>query len=363
MSSLQRVTIRDIAERAQVHFTTVSLALRNSPRLKAETRETIQRIAEEMGYRPDPMLAALNAYRLTRQPVHYQGGLAWIHNWPSRETLYSNEIFNQYYLGAKERAQARGYQLEEFWLGEPGMTIERMHRILRARNIQGALLAPLPVAGQFLPLRYDELSAVAFGYSMRPSVLHLVTNHHVHTMQAILDKAIAFGYLRIGLSIRAGWNAKIDHGWQAAMLVFQANHPALPKIPIFWDTDKDPLLARWIERHSPELVISSDDVATRLDRLGYRVPKDIAFASPFLRKDEKHLSGVHENDFLIGQIAVDEVIGMLHRGETGIPETPIRTLVEGVWIPGSTLPPKHKLKAVAKPASPRKKGRGQVARS
>ena len=46
-----------------MHVTTVSLALRNHPRLPQDTRERIQKMAERLGYRPDPFLQALVAYR------------------------------------------------------------------------------------------------------------------------------------------------------------------------------------------------------------------------------------------------------------------------------------------------------------
>jgi len=53
----RRVTMSDVALAAHVHKSTVSLALRNQPKLNAATRERIRKIAEELGYRPDPMLA------------------------------------------------------------------------------------------------------------------------------------------------------------------------------------------------------------------------------------------------------------------------------------------------------------------
>ena len=55
----RRVTLADIARVCSVHVTTVSLALRNSPRLPAETRERIQSTARRLGYTPDPWLRAL----------------------------------------------------------------------------------------------------------------------------------------------------------------------------------------------------------------------------------------------------------------------------------------------------------------
>ena len=59
----RRVTQREIAHAAGLHFSTVSLALRNSPLLPLATRKKVKQIAQSLQYQPDPMLAALNAYR------------------------------------------------------------------------------------------------------------------------------------------------------------------------------------------------------------------------------------------------------------------------------------------------------------
>lgn len=45
-----KVTLKDIAQQAGVSVNTVSLALRNMPSVKPETRENILRIADELGY-------------------------------------------------------------------------------------------------------------------------------------------------------------------------------------------------------------------------------------------------------------------------------------------------------------------------
>lgn len=47
------VTIKDIAERAGVSFSTVSKALRNSPLVRSDTKQHILAIASEMGYQPN----------------------------------------------------------------------------------------------------------------------------------------------------------------------------------------------------------------------------------------------------------------------------------------------------------------------
>lgn len=335
-----RVTIREIAERAGIHFTTVSLALRNSPRIKESTRLRVQAIAKEMGYVPDPMLSALNAYRQTKKPVQYQATLAWIHNWSSPDLLYGSQEFREYYLGAKERAQERGYVLEEFWIREPEMPIRQLHRILRARNIQGALIAPQQRHGGYLDLDYRELSCVTFGYSMQPAVLDVITNHHAHSIAMMLREILALGYKRIGLNIPEDWNAKVENAWHNAMLILHAERPDLARIPTHWEPweSKDESgLKQWIEMHRPDVVISHNLMAERLKQIGFQLPDDIGFASPFLGKDEQVLSGVYQNDFLIGQKAADMVIDMLRRHDTGLPDSPVRMLVEGKWYPGKTL--------------------------
>ena len=46
------VTLKDVARRAGVHFTTVSLALRRHPGIPAQTRLRLMAIAKELGYSP-----------------------------------------------------------------------------------------------------------------------------------------------------------------------------------------------------------------------------------------------------------------------------------------------------------------------
>ncbi len=56
---MSKVSIKDIARAAGVSHSTVSRALRNSPLLRRETRERIQRLAREMGYSPDTIARSL----------------------------------------------------------------------------------------------------------------------------------------------------------------------------------------------------------------------------------------------------------------------------------------------------------------
>ncbi len=50
---MKRITIKDIARELNLHFTTVSKALRNHPDISPETKELVLALAEELDYHPD----------------------------------------------------------------------------------------------------------------------------------------------------------------------------------------------------------------------------------------------------------------------------------------------------------------------
>lgn len=334
----RRVTIRDIAKEAGVHFTTVGLALRGSSQLPESTRERIKAIAESMGYRPDPMLSALNVYRRSKRPPRYQATLAWINNWPRPEALHANTGFREYFTGAKQRAEQMGYVLEEFWACAPGMTPGRLAGILRARNIEGVLLAPQPHPLSQPPLDCANFAVVSFGYSLKPAIFNVVTNHHFHSMNLVLKKLMDLGYRRIGFFGEEDWDEKVENSWLGGLALARWRNPRLEDVPPLLERETmERDLAHWLKEYRPDVVISYSAAVNWLRKLGKRVPEDMGFASLSLGSQEKDLSGLNQNDSRIGQVAVDSVISMLHSGERGIPAVATRILVESDWVEGTTL--------------------------
>ena len=85
--SSKRVTVYDIAEKLGVSHAKVSLALRNHPSISEKRREQVKKKAAEMGYVPDPHLAALAAHRRTISPSQIRSAIAWINHWEQPEQL------------------------------------------------------------------------------------------------------------------------------------------------------------------------------------------------------------------------------------------------------------------------------------
>lgn len=334
-----RTTQDDVARRAGVHRTTVSLALKDHPRIPVSTRKRIRRIADQLGYAPDPMLSSLVAYRSQKRPAAFHGTLAWIVSSARGFDWRKVPHFRDSYEGALARAGRCGFKFELFDLNAAGVSPARLAGILRARNINGLLLCPQRIPKLALEFPWEHFSAVTFGYGIASPKLHTVSPAHYLAVRCIMDELRRRGYRRIGLALDAAQNAATDYNNLAAYLVGEemAGHP--PAVPPFYEpyTAVD-ALGGWIRRHRPDAIVSGAYyVLEMLDKLKIRVPEELGVACPCIPFPDTQLAGIFEDWKRIGEIAVDVLVAMLHRGERGVPERPQRLHVEGPWVAGGTL--------------------------
>jgi DNA-binding LacI/PurR family transcriptional regulator len=335
-----RPTIRDIARKAGCHYSTVSLALRNHPRIPPRTKEKIKTIADQLGYRTDAMLAALCAYREMKRPLAEKGVIAWLTNHRAEKGWTVSACNRDYFQGASARAAERGYRLEQFWLAAPGMNAFRMSKIFWTRGIQGVLLPPQERLCA-VDLDWKNLSAVTFGYTLTNPRLHLVSNHEYRTMGTLFSELDRRGYRRVGLVNLRNHDERVDHNWLAAYLVEQnrlCTEQAIP--PLILESWSDQDFLSWVERFRPDAIVTKlVEVLTSLKRAGYRVPEDIGVAYHSLDEGRLGLSGMKKNSFQIGVMAVDLLVDMLHRNERGVPLRAYLLMVEGTWFEGQTVRP------------------------
>ncbi len=338
----KRVTMREVALRAGVHCTTVSRALLRDPSIPVDTSDRIRRLADEMGYAPDPMVSALNAYRSRISEPCYQGNIAWVTNGFTREGWNTCKTFALHREGARKRAAELGYKLEDFWLREPGMTGRRASDILCARNIRGLLLPPQPRYQTRVDLQWARFAAVTFGYTLAAPRLHLVSNNTFLSMQTAVARARELGYRRLGLIISPAANHRVQRMWRAGFVEQQQDWPARERLPVCLYENVDSSILRWMDRHRPDAVVCHEPgVLALLKKNGYRIPRDVGYLTQSIGDYPAEVSGVDENALEVGVAAVDLVVSMIHRSEWGIPAIPRRILSEGTWHAGRTLPRKR----------------------
>lgn len=334
-----RVTQVDIAVRAGVHRTTVSLALQNHPKIPLKTRELIHRIAEELGYTPDPMLSALVAYRNQTQPRAFQGTLAWLGNSIPPYDWKEIPIFYNYYLGAVACAKSYGYGIEVFDMQVQNLTAKRLAGIMLSRNISGVLVAPQPHPDMDLQFEWEHFSAITFGYSLRNPQLHCITSTQYRATLKTIEQLRAYGYSRIGFATTRVQDSRINHNSLAAYLVdMRLNGEAERIFPMQDGVRTAAVMRRWIAKEAPDCLIVSEDIYDMMLRWGIRVPEEIPVACPMLSRSNRSLSGVYENSMQVGEMAVDFLIAMVRRGEKGVPEVSQRVMVDGKWMDGESLP-------------------------
>jgi LacI family transcriptional regulator len=334
------LSMEKVARLAGVSRSTVSRALRNDPRITAETRERVNKVAQESGYRPNPFVSTLMADLKRRRQPRSTSTLAFVTGHPSREGWRRlNPSFVDYFEGARERAASQGFILEPFWLREPGMTADRFTRMLYTRNILGLVIPPLPRPLGHLSLDWTRFAAIAIGYTLqRPDLSRSVTNFY-QSMRLALRRVARAGYRRIGFVTDASTDLRVQHAWLAAYLVFQSTLTRPYRLtPLVCEQAKGPALAEWMRTQRPHAIIGAHNgIFTWLKQSSFSVPEDVAFASLNTGRDETDPAGIVQQARLVGANAIDQLLGQLHRNERGIPACPTITMVPGYWTEGPTL--------------------------
>lgn len=339
MSLPKEPTMQQIADAAGVSRMAVSLALRNSPKISDATRERIRRLAEELGYRPNPMVSALMTQLRHARDVRKPSVLAYVTAYPTEDGWRRPGPFVAFYEGAKRRAETLGYDLETWWLRRPGLTEPRFSEILFTRGIHGMVFAPLPGGGSPLDLDWSHFAISGIAYSVTSPAINRASNDQFGTITLALQELTRLGYRRIGLALRRESDERVRRQWSAGMLVYQQALAPEERVPLLLGTTPFRLAFKtWFAQHRPDVVLSLAGQCVReLEEMGVRVPGDVGFANLALSAEDRDMAGVDQNSELVGAAAVDLVDSQLRRNECGIPTEPKTVLIQGRWVPGPTL--------------------------
>lgn len=345
-----RVTSRDIAERLGLHFTTVAEALRGSPRIKASTRERVEKTARQMGYFPDPVLNALNAYRHQKNSAIYQGTITWLNHYTQKAYFEQSEHGYHYdcYIGACQRAKKIGYKIESLWLGEPGMSMGRVADILLSRNPAGIIIPPQPEKADTLKLPWNRFSAVKIGYSAQDTQLPSVGPNQFNNTQRAYEYALNAGFKRIGLAGLKWIDDRVARAYSGGFFCARhrfGNH--LTSIPLFLDESDNgepPAFFNWLNYHQPDIILTFPGCFyfNQLKKANFSVPDMLSVISLSRPSASSKLTGINENGHTIGRTTVDILVGMICQFARGHINHERDTLISGRWINGTSVKPLNK---------------------
>ncbi len=335
-------TIRTLALAAGVSKTTVSLALRDHPRIRPEVRQRIQRLAEELGYRPNALMANLLTQLRASKTTGYQSTLGLLCIARDQSMLQTVPTFRSWIAGCRARATEQGYGFDHLWAHEPGISPARLVQILDARNIRGLAVIGFyegeAVVRAFDPI-WQRSASVALGTRPTWPPLHFVSNDQYVTVAQAVRELARLGYQRPGLCVGRHVDDIIENKFSASFWATQQRLGIEPCVPVFdVQPGAEAGFSRWLKTYRPDVILTIHaEIKGWLHSLGLDAPTDIGLITLDKSSEFDGWAGMQQNNDFIGRSVIDMVIGQLHRNESGVPLFQKCMLINSTWVPGATV--------------------------
>lgn len=345
----RRVSMRELARRLGISHAAVSMALQDSPRISEATKASVRQMAEAVGYRPDPMMVALNRYRTEKKHAPVTTGIAWINAWHDPARLRSFREFDCYWKGACASADKLGYRIEEFRI-DVNCSTRSLHQILRARGIHAILLPPQDPHPDWGDFPWHEYSVVRFGRSLQAPACHVVASDHVANTWRAFTVMRERGYERIGFATDERRVFQRGHLFEAGFLVAQRTVEESLRLPVFALSENATrkgvadrkrwanALKRWVRDCRPDAILTDvEAVSDLMGDIGLPVPGPVGLAVTSVL-DTKADAGIDQHPEEIGRVGMLMLHSLVTDGARGIPAIFRQLLVEGSWVDGESLP-------------------------
>ncbi len=339
----KRVTIKDVALAAGVSTQTVSRVINKVSYVSERTRNRVQTVVEEMGYRPSTLARSLIQQRsYTLGIVTY--GLKYIG--PSR-TLN----------GIADRADQLGYMLlmKEIDNFESERIDEVLDSLL-ARQVDGILWA-VPEIGNNRDWLSDRLASIPvpvlfLTMEPRPGVSSVSTDNYQGAVMAT-EYLLTCGRRRIGhiTGPLDWWEAKErKRGWEETLQKAGMDMSMARYAEGNWSSASGEQAFLQLLQTFPDLdavFVANDQMALSLlresQRRGIKVPEHLAIVgfdgiaeSAFFYPS---LTTVSQNPHLLGEQAIQAIVEMLQAQQENIPIEVQSRLIQPALIVRESTPP------------------------
>ena len=334
--------MKDIAQKAGVHQTTVSLALRNHPSIPEKTRNRIKKVAEEMGYRPDPMLSSLIAYRKSRSERVQTPTIGYIMNVDGEEGLKASSARVLFLEGARKRANELGYNLEVFYYGGRHYHSKYLDKVLITRNITGIILAAFYTHFTDIELSWDFFSIVKIEMLPTHVRTHTIENNQYQVVRRAFQELRKLGFKRIGLCLANHDEKHTRNLFSAGYFVEQNMIPEEDRVPLLVFegnelreeiSDSPSKIQNWVIQNNLDVCISNwrildpvvADASKKLGKHVYSVSLDLENG---FDNEGWGIVQDHEN---VGASSVEVLSGLMQHHQKGQVESPRISLINAKW--------------------------------
>jgi LacI family transcriptional regulator len=335
---IKAVTMREVGQAAGgYHHSTVSLALRNDPAIRANVRKRIHRAAREVGYRRDPLLDAFNRRRHAVERRESLHSIAVIGGAASVRELERSVRSRALWSGAAAEAQRLGCQIEYLAFGPEGLTSQRLDAVLHARGIRGVIF--LPFGPKVLPpeLTWSRYSAVKIECGHFPRPEFTIAPALLQGMSEAFEALRRRGFRRIGLATTMDAGLLRADLVTAGFLLKQQGMPASEEVPpgVFGGRGVTLQIRNWLKRHRPDAVLAEPEVGSVVAE----VARGIGLSCAGVQIDPVNPSssgmGIVVDHGRLGAAAVAQVAALMRTRERPTTRGTFTTCVTTTWQDGS----------------------------
>lgn len=308
-----KATIKDVAKAAGVSPSTVSRALQNNPRISEAARSRIRQIAEDMGFRPNPIARSLVSRETRVIGVVFPADLS--------ESL-AHPFYPKVLQGLGQAAARRSYYML-MGTGQEGQSTAEVVRSLEESGYVSGLVLLAAEKG----FRTDcTLPMVTIGRPGSTEKNCCVDNDNISVGREAAQYLIDRGHKKIML---LGWDSQYAvtiHRRVGFEQALQENGLPLREdwmIPTrFLDmsTDQNALMSVFQKEDRPTAVVCMDDaqaitLTACLKTLGLEVPGDVSLISfnntEAGRLHRPALTSFDVNPYRLGMAAMDMILDIL----------------------------------------------------
>lgn len=343
----RKPNLRDLAKQLAVSPTTVSEALRGLPRVNAATRERVRRAAAEMGYAPNRLVGAVMSELRRARADSFRGTLAALDfDAAARRSEGANSFHAELVAGARRGAEALGFKMDRLGAEAGSMPRERLRKIVKARGVRGVLVLPM-MEPDFAGLDFEGAAVIYSDLSSGRGAPHSICADHYGAMMLAMEKVRALGYRRPGLVLQDAHDRRLLHRWEAGHAMFRAHQgrergmrcPPACVLPYLRGEGFDARrFLEWFAKCGCDVIISHHPrVKTLMEEAGARVPETHGFCALNVINCAYPCAGLDLRPGLLGERAVELLVGQVLRNETGLPERPLTTTMPVDWVDGPTL--------------------------
>ncbi len=340
------VSIHEVAKAAGVSPTTVSQALRDVGRISKSTRARVKRLAQEMGYHPNPILSSL-ASKQFRDPkvvgqtpvaviaIEVTGNIGKRHHLP--------ETFQGYFADLGYRAELHRITQEK--------AIRPLLDRLYHQGFQGLVLSSVNLERLPEDVGWERFSIVRAGPVTCPVPFHRVDRDVAGTVRQGLRILLERGYRRLGIALYRHRPAiEDDFDRLGAVLSFRELAPtdAVVLAPLLTRPEETESYLGWARRYKPDAVFNLNGWSyfqqaevdpnwnRQMGTLAFEVSED-----PVLGR---YIAGFHSRQAERGRASAIVLDQLIRHGEKGVPAVPRTVLVPAEFRDNSSLPPKAQLR-------------------